>query len=118
MSYVGNLVLFARVYASLTGCLGHYEAKALDLEQLQKDSIQLFAHQVGLVDKESWPRSIKALSPEQVIRTQTGLRIRLKRFWVEEHGLYIPFDNLKPPEGGDPSYRELGRHIYSYHVSG
>jgi len=45
-----------------------------------------------------------------------GFFIPLDESWVEESGLFLPFNGVKMNGNTDQNYKRLDQNLYSYHI--
>ena len=116
-----NKLLYIVFSLALFGCVKHYNKNDFDLYSLTKAKIALSAaasDEFGYIKKENWPDTIKALEPINIRKTKNGIFIQLDESWVEESGLFLPFNGVNMNENSDPNYKQLDQHVYSYHIKG
>ena len=68
----------------------------------------------------AWPEEIRVLGPKAVRVAPDGLYVVTSSWFVEEAGLFVPRDPdaFSPVAGGDPEYRRLHGHVFSYRIRG
>ena len=68
----------------------------------------------------AWPEQIRVLGPKAVRVTPDGLYVVTSSWFVEEVGFFVPRDPdaFSPVAGGDPEYRRLHGHVFSYRIRG
>ena len=94
----------------------------------QADAAGLEAVAAALLDSASssekvstaWPEEIRVLGPKAVRVAPDGLYVVTSSWFVEEAGLFVPRDPdaFSPVAGGDPEYRRLHGHVFSYRIRG
>jgi hypothetical protein len=69
---------------------------------------------------DAWPEEIRVLGPRAVRVASDGLYVVTSSWFVEEAGLFVPRDPdaFSPVTGGDPEYRRLHGHVFSYRIRG
>jgi len=109
--------------ASLTSCTSHYESDSFDIDSVNQAFIELKLVSTAYeyrVPKSEWPPCLKDIEAKEVHIGKQGIFIELDRFFVDESGLYSPFDNesKKVSKGEDPEFKYLAKSVYSYHRKG
>ena len=72
------------------------------------------------VSESEWPEEFLVLDPEAVRVRSEGLYVVTSSWFVEEAGLFVPRQPaaFSPMVGGDPEYRSMHGHVYSYRTRG
>ena len=67
-----------------------------------------------------WPVPIRVLDPKRVRVAAEGLYVVTGKRFAEEVGVFVPRDpaGFSPAKGGDPEFRQLHGHVFSYRVRG
>ncbi len=114
-----RILLFAFI---LSACTGHYDVGKFDLVKADEAMLDLkkkSAKYKGQIPKDQWPEYITAIGANRVFITKEGIYIELDRFFVDESGLFSPYDKAFTADTTeDPAYLHLGGQLYSYHRKG
>jgi hypothetical protein len=72
------------------------------------------------VTSPAWPGEIRVLDPKAVRIAADGLYVVTSSWFVQETGFFVPRDPdaFSPVAGGDPEYRRLYGHVFSYRIRG
>jgi hypothetical protein len=72
------------------------------------------------VSQAEWPEQLRFLDPEAVRVKPEGLYVVTSSSFVEEAGVFVPRHPaaFSPMVGGDPEYRSLHGHVFSYRIRG
>ncbi|WP_444932210.1 hypothetical protein ACJJIF_10730 [Microbulbifer sp. SSSA002] len=103
----------------LVGCIDHHSESSIQADNL-RIAVQSLYSENGAIGKEKWPTEISELNPASVRASDQGLYVVLQEFFSSESGIFLPLDGIEvsTEEGRDPSYKQIGKGIYSYVIKG
>jgi len=107
----------------ISGCTEHYESSEFDLKLIQKafNELKLISKDYEQsIPKSKWPSYLQVIDAKSVHFNERGIFIELEHFFVEESGLYSPFDTGSDASqiGKDPEIIRLTKSVYSYNIKG
>lgn len=109
--------------ALLMGCSRKFPGSD-EVAKLEKDMLALREANPAppdgdFIEIEQYPDAIKALSPKKVYARPEGIYVKLTARFVEEGGLFIPYELTKPfGISTDPGYIKGSKFVYYYQFKG